>query len=504
MSQPMTLRGVRDAVRSGNRSAVDVCREALSRVEALDADLHAFNTVIAEQALARAAEIDSDRAVWQGAPLVGVPVALKDNLCTRGVRTTASSRILDSFVPPYDATVVARIEAAGAVVIGKTNCDEFAMGSSTENSAFGPTRNPWALDRTPGGSSGGSAAAVAAGITPLALGSDTGGSIRQPAALCGIVGLKPTYGRVSRYGLLAFASSLDQIGPLTRTVHDAALTLNVLAGADAADATSAPEPVADYVAALTGDLRGARIGVPSRMLDEGVDAEVAGAFKSALETLRSRGASLVDVELPHAKYATPVYYLVATAEASSNLARYDGVRYGYRSRPGEDGPATAANSVPDGRGGRADDDLQTMYSRTRERGFGAEVKRRIMLGTYVLSAGYYDAYYLKAQQVRTLILRDYDRAFERVDVVAMPTSPTAAFKIGERVTDPLQMYLGDVFTVSANLAGLPALSLPCGFTADRLPIGLQLTGRPFDEATVLRIADGYERETQWWKQEPDV
>jgi aspartyl-tRNA(Asn)/glutamyl-tRNA(Gln) amidotransferase subunit A len=495
MSQPGTLREVRDAVSSGARAAVDVCREALSRLEALDAGLHAFNTVTAERALARAAEIDRDRAAWRDAPLVGVPVALKDNLCTRGVRTTASSRILDSFVPPYDATVVSRLETAGAVVIGKTNCDEFAMGSSTENSAFGPSRNPWARDRTPGGSSGGSAVAVAAGITPLALGSDTGGSIRQPAALCGIVGLKPTYGRVSRYGLLAFASSLDQIGPLTRTVHDAALTLGVLAGADAADATSAPEPVGDYVAALTGDLRGARIGVPSRMLDQGVDTEVARAFKAALETFSGRGAVLVDIDLPHAKYATPVYYLVATAEASSNLARYDGVRYGYRARQGEDGPA---------KGVRAEDDLRTMYSRTRERGFGAEVKRRIMLGTYVLSAGYYDAYYLKAQQVRTLILRDYDRAFERVDVVAMPTSPTPAFKIGERVTDPLQMYLGDIFTVSANLAGLPALSLPCGFTADRLPIGLQLTGRQFDEATVLRIADGYERETEWWKQEPVV
>ena len=305
MSQPVTLRGVRDAVSSGARSAVDVCREALSRLEALDAGLHAFNTVTAERALARAAEIDRDRAAWRDAPLVGVPVALKDNLCTRGVRTTASSRILDSFVPPYDATVVSRLEAAGAVVIGKTNCDEFAMGSSTENSAFGPSRNPWARDRTPGGSSGGSAVAVAAGITPLALGSDTGGSIRQPAALCGIVGLKPTYGRVSRYGLLAFASSLDQIGPLTRTVHDAALTLGVLAGADPADATSAPEPVGDYVAALTGDLRGARIGVPSRMLDHGVDAEVTRAFTSALDTLSGRGAVLVDVDLPHAKYATP-------------------------------------------------------------------------------------------------------------------------------------------------------------------------------------------------------
>src|SRR3989442_1283681 len=490
MSQPVTLCGVRDAVRSGARAAVDVCREALSRLEALDAGLHAFNTVTAERALARAAEIDRDRAAWRDAPLVGVPVALKDSLCTPGVRTTASSRILDSFVPPYDATVVARLEAAGAVVIGKTNCDEFAMGSSTENSAFGPSRNPWARDRTPGGSSGGSAVAVAAGITPVALGSDTGGSIRQPASFCGIVGLKPTYGRVSRYGLLAFASSLDQIGPLTLTVGDAALTLNVIAGADAADATSAPDAVPDYTAALDGDVRGATIGVPSRMLEGGVDAEVARAFRAALDVLAARGATLVDVELPHAKHAIAVYYLVATAEASSNLARYDGVRYGYRA---PDGPAEA---------GPYPDALRSMYARTRAGGFGPEVKRRIMLGTYVLSAGYYDAYYLKAQQVRTLILRDYDRAFERVDVVATPTSPTPPFRIGERIADPLQMYLADVFTVSAPLAGLPAVSVPCGFTSGRLPMGLQLTGRRFDEATVLRIADAYERDTGWWKQEP--
>jgi aspartyl-tRNA(Asn)/glutamyl-tRNA(Gln) amidotransferase subunit A len=483
-----TIRGLRDAVRQGDRSAVEVCQDALARIDANDPPLHAFNTVTGERALQRAAAIDCDRTRWRDRPLVGVPVALKDNLCTRGVRTTASSRILESFVPPYDATVVARLEAAGAVIVGKTNCDEFAMGSSTENSAFGPTRNPWAPDRTPGGSSGGSAVAVAAGMTPLALGSDTGGSIRQPAAFCGIVGLKPTYGRVSRYGLLAFASSLDQIGPLTGTVSDAALALGVIAGADPADATSAPHPVQDYSAGLTGDVRGARIGVPSRLVDGGlggVDTEVFRAFRQALAALVARGAALVDVDLPHAEYAIPVYYLIATAEASSNLARYDGVRYGFRAAP---------------EGGR--DDLRSLYARTRERGFGPEVKRRIMLGTYVLSAGYYDAYYLKAQQVRTLVRRDYDEAFDLVDVVAMPTSPTPAFTIGERVADPLQMYLGDVFTVSANLAGLPALSVPCGFTSGGLPIGLQLTGRFFDEATVLRIADAYESETEWWKQEP--
>jgi aspartyl-tRNA(Asn)/glutamyl-tRNA(Gln) amidotransferase subunit A len=483
MTTDETIGGLRDAVRSGARTASEICRDALTRIEAADPSLHAFNTVAAGPALARAASIDRDRDRWRDAPLAGVPVALKDNLCTKGLRTTASSRILQTFVPPYDATVVSRLEAAGAVVVGKTNCDEFAMGSSNENSAFGPARNPWALDRTPGGSSGGSAAAVAARLTPLALGSDTGGSVRQPAALCGIVGLKPTYGRVSRYGLIAFASSLDQIGPLTRTVRDAALALAVIGGPDALDATSAPEPVPDVAAALTGDVRSARIGVPWRLLDTGVDAEVARAFTAALDVLAARGATLVDVDLPHARYATAVYYLVATAEASSNLARYDGVRYGFR----------------------ADEhDLPAMYARTRELGFGPEVKRRIMLGTYVLSAGYYDAYYLKAQQVRTLVVRDYDRAFERADVVAMPTSPIPAFKIGERVADPLQMYLADVFTVSANLAALPAISVPCGFTTGRLPVGLQLTGRRFDESSMLRIADAYERDTEWSTQAPPI
>ena len=515
------IRELRDEIRSGARSAVDVCREALARIDRLDPSLHAFNTVTRELALARAGEIDEHRDRWRDAPLAGVPFALKDNLCTRGVRTTASSRILDSFVPPYHATAVTRLERAGAIFVGKTNCDEFAMGSSTENSAFGPSRNPWGPDRIPGGSSGGSAVAVAARIVPAALGSDTGGSIRQPAALCGVVGLKPTYGRVSRYGLLAFASSLDQIGPLTRTVHDAALTLQVVAGADSADATSAPEPVPDYTAGLTGDLRDARIGVPSALIEQGVDVDVLRAFRAALDALATRGARLVDIDLPHAKHAIAVYYLIATAEASSNLARYDGVRYGFRA--GLDRPAQAGhdrNDAQDGyhgdhvRTGRGQsDDLHTMYSRTRARGFGPEVKRRIMLGTYVLSAGYYDAYYLKAQQVRTLILRDYDRAFDRVDVVAMPTTPTAAFKLGDRIANPLQMYLGDVFTVSANLAGLPAISVPCGFAAHpvegatsadivRLPIGLQLTGRRFDEAMLLRIAEAYEREAPWFQMEP--
>jgi aspartyl-tRNA(Asn)/glutamyl-tRNA(Gln) amidotransferase subunit A len=476
-----TIREVRGAVKDG-RSAVDLCREALARIEALNPTLNAFNTVAADRALARAETIDREPDRWRDAPLAGVPIAVKDNLCTREIRTTASSRMLEHYVPPYDATVVARLERAGAVIVGKTNCDEFAMGSSNENSAFGPVRNPWALDRIPGGTSGGSAAAVAARLAPMALGSDTGGSIRQPASLCGVVGLKPTYGRVSRYGVIAHASSLDQIGPLARTAYDVALTLGVLAGSDPADATSAPEPVPDYISALTGDVTGTRIGVPRALLD-GIDPEVARAIDESLAVLKARGATIVDVGLPHAKYATPVYYLVSTAEASSNLARYDGVRYGFRAK---------------------NESLRAMYAKTRAEGFGPEVKRRIMLGTYVLSAGYYDAYYLKAQQVRTLILRDYDQAFETVDVVAMPTSPTPAIRIGERVSDPVQMYLMDVFTVSANLSGLPAINVPCGFSGGGLPIGLQLMGKRFDEATLVRVADAYERDTEWSKPQPPL
>ncbi len=489
MSTPETAGAIRDAVVGGTRSAEEVCQDALARLARVDPALHAFNTVTADRALEQARDIDRQRASSPEAlaaqPLAGVPIAIKDNICTRGVRTTASSKILEQFIPPYDATVVTRLERAGAVIIGKTNCDEFAMGSSNENSAFGPVHNPWALDRTPGGSSGGLAVSVAAGVVPLALGSDTGGSIRQPAALCGIVGLKPAYGRVSRYGLIAFASSLDQIGPLARTAADAARVLEAIAGDDPHDATTAADAVPALTPALTGDVRGTKIGVPRRLLDEGVDPEVRDAFFEALEVLRGRGAELIDIELPRARYAIPVYYLVATAEASSNLARYDGVRYGFRAP------------------GTSDADLRTMYCRTRDLGFGPEVKRRIILGTYVLSAGYYDAYYLKAQQVRTLIRQDYDTAFEQVQAVALPTSPVPAFRLGERVDDPLQMYLNDVFTVSANLTGLPAISIPCGFTAGRLPIGLQLVGPGFDEATILRIADAFERDTGWWKETPE-
>ena len=479
-----SARAIAEAVRAGKTSAVEVCRAALTRINAGNPALNAFLTVLDDRALAQAAALDDRREDWARLPLLGVPVALKDNLCTRGLRTTAGSRILERYAPPYSATAVTRLVAAGAVIVGKTNCDEFAMGSSTENSAFGPTRNPWSPGRTPGGSSGGSAAAVAARMVPLALGSDTGGSIRQPAALCGVIGLKPTYGRVSRYGLLAFASSLDQIGPFSTSVADAALALQVIAGGDSQDATCAPTAADDYLGALTGQIDGVRIGVPRALVSEdaGVDTEVRVAFDKAIATLAEHGAEIVDVTLPYSAQAIPVYYLVATAEASSNLARYDGVRYGYRA-------ADAAT-------------LGNMYDRTRDIGFGPEVKRRILLGTYVLSAGYYDAYYLKAQQVRTLIRRDYEMALQNVSLIAMPTSPTPAFALGERMADPLQMYLADVFTVSANLAGLPSISLPCGFTRSQLPCGLQLTGRAMDEATVLRVADVFERATPFARERP--
>jgi aspartyl-tRNA(Asn)/glutamyl-tRNA(Gln) amidotransferase subunit A len=484
MTSPTTAAGIRRAIAAGTTSAVDVCRAALERIRSEDPAIGAFRWVDEDQALARAAEIDKRRDGIAHLPLLGVPVAVKDNICTRTMPTTAASKILDGYRPPYDATAVERLEAAGAVILGKTNCDEFAMGSSTENSAFGITRNPWDLDRIPGGSSGGSAAAVAARMVPVALGSDTGGSIRQPAALCGVVGLKPTYGRVSRYGLLAFASSLDQIGPITTTVEDAALVFSVMAGHDPRDATSAPAPVPDIATALSGtSLKGVRVGVPRALLQDGVEPGVLAAVDQALAALEEAGAALVNVDLPHSRHGIAAYYLIATAEASSNLARYDGVRYGVRA-PGEDGT------------------LVQMYERTRGGGFGPEVKRRIMLGTYVLSAGYYDAYYRKAQQVRTLISRDYDAAFERADVIALPTSPTGAFRIGERTSDPVLMYLADVFTVGANLAGVPAITVPCGLTTEGLPVGLQLTAPKMQESAALRVAAVYERATGWHERLP--
>ena len=483
-SSIQTIADIRAAMAEG-LTAVEICTQYLERIATHDGAIHAFTHVAREQALERAALIDRRVRHDPALPLAGVPVAVKDNICTRGLPTTASSRILEGFVPPYDATVIERLIGAGAIIIGKTNCDEFAMGSTTEHSVSGPTRNPWDLNRVPGGSSGGSAAAVAARLSPVALGSDTGGSIRQPAAFCGTVGLKPTYGRVSRYGLLAFASSLDQIGPFALTVSDAATLLQAIAGQDPCDATSAAEAVPAFDAALTEPASNPTIGVPWRILEDGVDPGVTTAFSAAIELLRAQGAEIIDVPLPHAAYAVPTYYVVAPAEASSNLARYDGVRYAYRA------PLDAAHA-----------DLALMYDRTRDTGFGDEVKRRIMLGTYTLSAGYYDAYYLKAQQIRTLIRRDYDTAFERVDAIAMPTTPTTAFKLGERSDDPLQLYVGDIFTASANLTGLPAISLPCGRDTSGLPVGLQLVGRAFDEETLLRLGAGCERDAPWWRDAP--
>jgi aspartyl-tRNA(Asn)/glutamyl-tRNA(Gln) amidotransferase subunit A len=470
----VTIEGVREAIRERRTTAAAVAHEFYARIEKEDPEIGAFLTLSEERARAQAERID--KLANEGKPLpalAGVPIAIKDVMVTRGVRTTAASKILENFVPPYDCTAVARLEAAGAVVLGKLNCDEFAMGSSTENSGYHPVRNPRDKTRVPGGSSGGSAAAVAAGMAVATLGSDTGGSIRQPASFCGVVGLKPTYGRVSRYGLIAFASSLDHIGPFANTVKDAALMLRTIAGRDPMDSTSAEVPVPDYVAELERPVRGLKIGVAEEYFGSGLDAEVRAAVEAAIQKLAALGCEIVPVSLPHTEYAIPAYYIVATAEASANLARFDGVRYGFRAR----GAKTLAE----------------MYRQTRDGGFGMEVKRRIMLGTYALSAGYYDAYYLKAQKVRTLLTRDFDEAFTKVDVIAAPTAPTAAFKLGEKVDDPLAMYLADIYTVTANLAGIPGISVPCGETGEGLPIGLQIFGRHFDEATVLRVAHAYER-----------
>jgi aspartyl-tRNA(Asn)/glutamyl-tRNA(Gln) amidotransferase subunit A len=462
-----------ELLRAGELSSVELTRSCLSRMDALEGRLNAYLTRTDELALEQAARAD-ERIRAGGAPAVaGIPLALKDVLSTRGIRTTCGSRILETYVPPFDCTPWARLAEAGSVLLGKTNCDEFAMGSSNENSAFGPVRNPWDLERVPGGSSGGSAAAVAAGEAVWALGTDTGGSVRQPAALCGVVGLKPTYGLISRYGLIAFASSLDTVGTFTRSVRDAALLLQAIAGHDPMDATSLAEPVPDYLAALTGDVRRLRVGVITEAFGEGVQPAVAASVRAAVDRLADLGASVGEVSLPHTDYALSAYYLIAPSEASSNLARYDGVRYGLR--------------VP----GR---DSVEMMARTRGAGFGPEVKRRIMLGTYALSAGYYEAYYGQAQKVRTLIIRDYDAAFERYDVLVSPTSPTTAFRLGEKVDDPLAMYLSDVFTIPANLAGVPAISVPVGLDEQGLPIGLQLTAPVLREDLLLRVADALERE----------
>ncbi len=463
-------------------SAEEVAKVHLARLKAVEPKVDAYLLVLEDRALEKARAVDRAFAEGRPAPpLAGVPVAIKDVLDMEGLPTTCGSRILEGYPPPFTATAVARLEAAGALVLGKTNMDEFAMGSSTENSAYKKTKNPWDLTRVPGGSSGGSAAAVSARTAPLAFGTDTGGSIRQPAALCGVAGLKPTYGRVSRYGLVAFASSLDQIGPFARSVEDLALAASVVCGHDPLDSTSASLPVPDFTAALTGGARGARIGVPWSFLKEGVDEGQMARFREALSVLEKAGARVVEVDLPHLPHAIATYYIVATAEASSNLARYDGVRYGLRTKD----PA----------------DLGRLYGETRDRGFGPEVKRRIILGTFVLSSGYYDAYYLRAQKVRTLIRRDFERAFEACDVVATPTSPVPAFRFGEKADNPLQMYLADIFTVPANLAGIPGLSLPCGF-AGGLPAGLQLLAKPFDEETLLRLGAAYQAGTDHHLQSP--
>lgn len=465
----LTIDELHKVYAAGEAKPSEIIKATLAEAEARNERLNAFLLIDRERALQHAAAMDANIGeLLNSHPLAGVPVAIKDNMCMAGVRTTCGSRILGNYVPPYTATAVRKLEAAGAVIIGKTNLDEFAMGSSNENSAFGPVRNPLNEDYVPGGSSGGSAVAVAAGLASVALGSDTGGSIRQPASFCGVVGLKPTYGRVSRYGLVAFASSLDQIGPLGRNVRDVARTLGVIAGRDRHDATSADIPVPDYLSALTGDLTGLRVGMPPECFGEGLDAEVKVQVEAAIKKMEEQGAEIVEVHLPHTKYAIAVYYLIATAEASSNLSRYDGVRYGFR--------AEEART------------LAQMYRKTRDEGFGAEVKRRIMLGTFALSSGYYDAYYEKAQRVRTMLCDDFAAAFRKCDVIATPTAPTPAFRLGEKSDDPLAMYLSDIYTVTINLVGVPAVSVPCGHSRDGLPIGLQLIGNHFAEARLLDVA----------------
>lgn len=466
------------------RSATEITQAYLDRIAALEPRLHSFLTVTGDRALEQAAAVDQKIAAGDPlAPLDGIPIALKDNLCTQGVKTTCGSRILENFIPPYESTVTQKLRQAGAIALGKTNLDEFAMGSSTENSAFGPTVNPWAIDRVPGGSSGGSAAAVAAGECAVALGSDTGGSIRQPASFCGVVGLKPTYGLVSRYGLVAYASSLDQIGPLTTTVTDAAILLGAIAGHDPQDATSLKAEVPDYTQYLKPGLEGLRIGVIQETLGDGLSSPVAAAIEGALKELETLGATLHPISCPRFAYGLPTYYIIAPSEASANLARYDGVNYGYRD--------DTANS------------LLEMYTKTRAQGFGPEVKRRIMIGTYALSAGYYDAYYLRAQKVRTLIKEDFETAFQDVDVLVCPTSPTTAFKAGEKTADPLSMYLSDLMTIPVNLAGLPGLSLPCGFDSQGLPIGLQLISNALREDVLFHVAYAYEQATPWHGKQPE-
>lgn len=482
----LTISEARDLLDKKEISAKDLVNSIYQRIDIIEEKVRAFITITKDKAVKMAigAQKKINLSETQNTlPLLGIPLAIKDNICTKGVPTTCASKILYNFVPPYESTVTSKLIKQGYILVGKTNMDEFGMGSSTENSAFHVTKNPWRLDRIPGGSSGGSAAAVAAGECIAALGSDTGGSIRQPAALCGVVGLKPTYGRISRYGLVAFASSLDQIGSITKDVRDAAIVMNIISGHDAFDSTSAPILVPDFTAVLGKDINGMRIGIPKEYFIKGLDKEVEMSVKEAVKKFELLGAIPVDISLPHTEYAVATYYVLATSEASSNLARYDGVKYGFRAE------------------GK---DLMDVYMNTRAQGFGAEVKRRIMLGTYALSSGYYEAYYKKAQQVRTLIKKDFEDAFQKVDVIVTPTSPSAAFKIGERTADPLQMYLSDIFTISVNLAGVPAISIPCGFTSNNLPIGLQLIGRHFDEEAILKVAYAYEQVTGWHRRRPSL
>lgn len=479
-----TAHELRDLLKKGDISSVDITRDVLARIEAVEPRVGAYVTTTPEEALSMAEAADKRRAAGEAtADLVGIPIAVKDNMVTKGIRTTCSSKMLEKFIPPFDGTVVAKLREQGLVFVGKANMDEFAMGSSSETSAIKQTANPWDLERIPGGSSGGSAAAVAASMAVLATGSDTGGSIRQPAAHCGIVGMKPTYGLVSRYGLIAFASSLDQIGPLSRDVEDAALLLNAMAGHDSMDSTSAKVDVPDYTSFLNKDIKGLRIGLPKEFFGEGADPETLAAVKTAIAQLEALGAIPVEVELPHSNYAVATYYLCATAEASSNLARYDGAHYGFRAE---------ADNVID------------MFSRTRSQGFGDEVKRRIMLGTYALSAGFYEDFYLKALKVRTLIKQDFDKAFASCDLIAGPTTPTAAFKLGEKTDNPLEMYLSDIYTISVNLAGIPAISLPCGLTSGNLPIGLQFIAPAFEDGRLFTAAHAFEQSTQWHTNKPSL
>jgi aspartyl-tRNA(Asn)/glutamyl-tRNA(Gln) amidotransferase subunit A len=481
----LTIQGAHQLLKKREISSEELTRAVLDRINDVDSRVDAFVTVVEEMAIEQAREADRRISAGQLELLTGIPLGIKDLICTRNIRTTCASKILENFVPPYDATVIKKLKEAGAVIIGKLNMDEFAMGSSTENSGLKITRNPWGLDRIPGGSSGGSAAAVAADMCLGALGSDTGGSIRQPASHCGVVGMKPTYGRVSRFGLVAFASSLDQIGPLAKNVTDCAYLLNSIAGHDSADSTSVAVDVPDYTASLNGGLNGLRIGIPKEyFLSDGLDSEVAASVNSAIQRIEALGAERVEISLPHSEYVVAVYYVIAPSEASSNLARYDGVKYGFRDD--------------------ADADLMDMYRKTRSRGFGPEVQRRIIIGTYCLSAGYYDAYYGKASQVRTLIMADFQKAFDICDVILCPVAPTPAFKIGEKIDDPLTMYLTDIFTLSANLAGIPGMSIPCGFSKHGLPIGLQLMAKHFNEEVLFKTAYNFEQATDFHKKKPNI